>query len=175
MAPPIKLAAAVAVTLQQQPVHISCVDPWCQAEQVIDAPADRVRGLITNTDNYPTLFPRVRSARRLDRDTVHIILKMPRPLSARDYVVTFSTATSGDLVFQPEVHPDAPPQADTVRLTEFAGRWSITPLDGGRRCSVRYVWHAELGGELPSWAKSRTRVTTGQEILTRLTAAATHP
>jgi len=162
-APPTALTGAT--TIQADSPRIACAPPWCEGEIFIDAPPQEVRATLLDFSGYTELFPRVGSVKQLDAGGIHLTLSMPFPLQDRDYV---ATAVMGEttIVMTPRPHPLV---TDVVRLPDFAAHWSIEPEGDG--CRVRYIWHTDLGADIPSWALQRAWTTQGNEVLGRLKLA----
>ena len=167
--PPTALTGEVTVVQAASP-RIACAPPWCEARIDIQAPPEVVEAVLLDFAAYPEVFPRVRAA-EASGDLVHVTLAMPFPLSDRDYVVSMRAPSPG--VFVAEPAPDAVPETEgVVRLPDFAGRWELSPLADGAQTRARYIWHTDLGADIPTWAVERAWRTQGQEILGRLKVAA---
>lgn len=164
--PPLPLPATAEV-IQASGPHIACQPPWCAATIWVDAPPEEVLAILMDFKAYPKVFPRVRSVELLqDGRAVHITLAMPFPLADRDYVVQMQ-GEGLQFAVVPMPWPEVP---GVVRLPAFAGRWALVPDQGGT--TVRYLWHTDLGADIPDWAVRRAWVTQGNEILLRLRDAA---
>jgi len=163
-------------TVRDDIVHIECAeeggDFWCRADGVIAAPIDDVAKTLRDMPTHQEKFELVRSIRDLGDDTLHITLDYPSVFSDRDYVARYRHTSEGDVlrvIWEPVVHPDAPPVGSAVRLSKFEGEWRLAPTDAGT--TVRYLWHAEPGGSFPEWAKPLARKRAGHEALKDLAAA----
>lgn len=163
-APPWSLSGAVLV--QDADPRIACSAPWCEGEIVIDASSSEIVATLLNFERYTEIFPRVRSARAVSEGVLHLTMAMPFPLQDRDYVVQMVNEGE-ELYFEPVPHPTV---SGVVRLSDFAGRWILTPNEHGGTV-VRYIWHTELGADIPAWATHRTWLVQGNEILRRLKQA----
>lgn len=166
--PPLALPAGAEVVQEAAP-RIVCQPPWCEATLDIAASPEAIRAILMDFSRYPQVFPRVRSALPVAGGRgVQVTLGMPFPLADRDYVVEMQ----GDplhFVAMPLPHPEVP---GVVRLPDFAGRWHLVPSEEGEGTQVRYLWHTDLGADIPAWAVQRAWVTQGNEILLRLRDAA---
>lgn len=163
-APPWSLPAAELV--QAAAPRIACSAPWCEGEIVIDAPKSVIVSTLLDFDRYTQIFPRVRSAVAASAGVLHLTMAMPFPLSDRDYVVQMVNV-GDELYFEPVPHPIT---SEAVRLPDFAGRWILTP-DGHGGTVVRYIWHTDLGTDIPGWATHRAWIVQGNEVLRRLKQA----
>ena len=148
--------------------------PWCTASVQIDAPVSSVAGVLKNLDGLERVFPRVTTSSLLSSDIVYVVLEMPFPLAPRDYIAKFTRQEADGgvrLSWEATVHPDAPAGEGHVRLPHTAGAWDIRPLSDSR-AEVIYRWNADLGGDIPSWARPKAWQIQGEEVLGRLKAAA---
>lgn len=159
-APPRALPGGTLI--QEAGPRITCAPPWCVGELSIDAPPEVVRATLQNFSHYPTMFPRVRSVESVSGDVVHVTLQMPFPLQDRDYIIR-ATSAGDELTLLPVAHPLV---EGVVRLPEFSGRWTFQPE--GEGTAVVYVWHTDMGADIPEWAWERTWRTQGSEVLGRL-------
>ena len=66
---------------------------------------------------------------------------------------------------------EAPASEDRVRLSRFAGSWTLTPVGEGQ-VRIQYLWQAEYGGSLPTWTLNTARKKTGAEAIKDLAKAA---
>ena len=64
--------------------------PIVQAKTVIEKPLDNISDIIGDLGSYPKVFKRIKEAKKLDDNIVHIIINMPFPFEGRDYVVKFN-------------------------------------------------------------------------------------
>jgi carbon monoxide dehydrogenase subunit G len=159
-APPLSLPGAEVI--QASGPRITCQPPWCSGEIAIDAPPAAVMDTLMDFSQYPVVFPRVREVVALSESVTHITLAMPFPLQDRDYVIT-AVYERDSFYFEPVDYPEVD---GVVRLADFSGRWMLTPAGTGT--TVRYIWHTDLGADIPSWAVSRAWSTQGNEVLGRL-------
>ena len=163
-APPWSLSGTEVV--QEAEPRIACSAPWCEGEIVINATRSEIVATLLDFDRYTEIFPRVRAASAVSEGVLHLTMAMPFPLQDRDYVVQMVN-TGDELYFEPVPHPTV---SGVVRLSDFAGRWILVPNDRGGTV-VRYIWHTDLGADIPDWATHRTWLVQGNEILRRLKQA----
>jgi hypothetical protein len=172
---PAALSTADWEILVESPVRVQCAHsdgmPWCQAIGDLDVPLHLLEQRVTDLAQYPNTFLRIRSARILAPDIVHISLDMPYFLEDRDYVARFVRQEIGaalDFSWRAVEHARAP-VGEAVRLPRAAGSWLLEPLSPGRT-RVTYSWNGELLGDFPDFALSRAWTVQGLEVLKWLEA-----
>ena len=104
--------------------------------------------------------------------TVNQVVTLPFPLENRDYVVHLTRVVEGSdhvITFTSVARPDIP--VNGLRLPDFAGEFRVHPTAGGRT-EFSYLWQADLGPDIPSWALPLAWRAQGEEIVTGLRAAA---
>lgn len=166
-------------TLLNKPVHVECTtssgQPFCRSTAVFEAEPKVLRETLGSMADHHDKFESIVSVRKLGDDTMHVVMDFPWPLADRDYVARYTQTDGADgsmvLSWVSATHPEAPDDGTHVRLTEFTGSWTLTPLDGGKT-QVVYLWHGEYGGALPDAALTTARKKTGQEALKDLAKAA---
>lgn len=146
--------------------------PIVQAKTVIEKPLDNISAIIGDLSSYPEVFKRIKKAKKLDDNIVHIIIDMPFPFDRRDYVVKFNIEKSKNkwmLVYSSVVHPDAPLSRYT-RLPNAAGMWELKKL-GSNKTEVTYMWNGELLGNFPDIGLNKAWSIWGKEIFDWLNEA----
>ena len=147
--------------------------PVCQTRANFPYPMKSISNIIEDIENYPNVFKRITTAKKLDDDIAYLMLDMPFPFSGRDYIIQFikdKSETDWVFSFKAVTHVDAPPNKRSVRLINAAGEWLIRPISNNET-SVTYTWNGELLGEFPSWALPKAWKTQGNEIIEWLGAA----
>jgi len=172
---PAALATADWEILVEGPTRVQCTRvegmPWCEAMGVLELPFSVVEKRVTDLAHYPDTFLRIRSARVLAPDVVHVSLDMPYFLEDRDYVARFvrkEIGTTLEFSWGAVEHLRAP-VGDAVRLPLAAGSWRLEPLSPGQT-RVTYTWMGELLGDFPDFALPRAWVVQGLEVLEWLEA-----
>ncbi len=101
--------------------------PWCVAEAILHAPASTLGRMLMDFPSYPSIFSRITEARALGPGLATFTMRLPAPLAPRDAVARFTTHKDGPVTrvdWSPA--PDAAPRVSgVVRLTEYAGRWTL--------------------------------------------------
>ncbi|MCK6520163.1 hypothetical protein L6R49_01870 [Myxococcota bacterium] len=147
--------------------------PWCVAEAILQAPASTLGRMLMDFESYPAIFSRITEARALGPGLATLTMRLPAPLAPRDAVARFTTAQDGlttRVDWSPA--PDAAPLVPgVVRLTGYAGRWTLTELGDGR-ARARCEWASALGGDVPDWALPTAWSMQGAEMMEELEAAA---
>ena len=146
--------------------------PIVRAKTVIDHPINNIAYIIGDLDSYPSVFKRIKEAKKLDNNIVHIIIDMPFPFDGRDYVVKFNIEESKNkwiLNYSSVVHPDAPPNNHT-RLPNAAGIWKLKKL-GPNKTEATYIWNGELLGNFPDIGLNKAWARWGKEIFDWLNEA----
>ena len=172
---PPALSTATWEILGESPARVQCTQtdgvPWCQAIGVIELPLHVLEQRVTNLAQYPDTFLRIRSARVLAPDIVHISLDMPYFLADRDYVARFvrqEIGTTLEFSWGAVEHARAP-VGGAVRLPRAAGSWRLEPISPSQT-RVTYTWNGELLGDFPDFALPRAWVVQGLEVLEWLEA-----
>ena len=57
--------------------------PIVRAKTVIDHPINNIAYIIGDLGSYPSVFKRIKEAKKLDNNIVHIIIDMPFPFDGR--------------------------------------------------------------------------------------------
>ena len=159
--------------LRDDDIWVGCTyaegEPWCRAIGIVDAPSEQVLQQLMRFEGYTDAFTRVSDVERLADDVVRMTLELPFPFSPREHVARFVThEDAGEIVisWEPVAHTS---DTDAVYLPDYAGEWRLVPA--GSATEIHYTWHADLRGDLPSWALPRARVTQGSEVLAELDAS----
>ncbi len=172
---PSALSTAGWEVLAESPARVRCTRvggrPWCEATGILDLPLHLLEQRVTDLAHYPDTFLRIRTARVLAPDIVHVTLDMPYFLADRDYVARFVRQEIGNTLefsWGAVEHPQAPVGA-AVRLPRAAGSWRLEPLSPGQT-RVTYTWSGELLGDFPDFALPRAWAVQGLEVLEWLEA-----
>lgn len=163
-------------TLAKGATTVSCsragAEPWCRASGRIAAPPDRVYALLNNFSGHAALFSRIASSSEIAPGVAHQVIRLPFPLSPRDYVVALVRKTEGAdrvITFSAINRPDIPCAGQ--RMDHFAGAFRVHPVDGNTT-EFSYLWEGELGPDIPDWALPIAWVAQGRELVEGLRAAA---
>lgn len=126
---------------------------WCHADAVLPGTVAEVEALLVDVDRIPELFPRMTSMRVVSPGVLHQVIDYPFPYADRDVVARFTWTGSGGTRSLEWVSIDAPsvPTAG-VRLTEAAGRFSLSPGTAGTT-RLSYTWRGDLGPGIPDWVE----------------------
>lgn len=146
--------------------------PWCRATGRIAAPPERVYALLDDIDGHARLYARIAESRELRPGLAHQVVSLPYPPSARDYVVNLRRLQDGAdrvIAFESAPHPEIP--ITGLRLTAFEGEFRVGPGPAGDTV-FSYLWQADLGPDIPSFALPIAWVTQGREIVGGLREAA---
>lgn len=140
--------------LASTPVKIECTDyqgkPYCRSTGVIGAPVEVASKTFEQLDQHVSKMDSITSVKRLESDTLHVVMDYPFPLDDRDYVAKFAHRVDGSthvFAWTPVTHAGAPPINGVVRLSWLDGEWRFAPEGANTR--VTYVWQADPGGNLP--------------------------
>ena len=140
--------------------------PIVRAKTVIEHPISNIAKIIGNLESYPTVFKRIKEAKKLDDDIVQIIIDMPFPFDGRDYVVKFSIEESENkwqLIYSSVIHPNGKPIDKHIRLPNAAGIWKLKKIDSNKT-EATYIWNGELLGNFPDIALDKAWIRWGKEI-----------
>ena len=157
--------------LQDKPVKIEYKKykgfPISRSEVILNHPIEKVSNAIQNLDSYPIIFERVERAIKLDNNIVQIILDMPFPFSARDYVVQYDiNQLKNQWIFSyfSVKHPNEISNQDYVRLPNAAGIWILNTTNKNKT-KIIYAWNGELLGNFPDFGLKEAWITQGTEVL----------
>jgi len=131
--------------------------PICRTISALPFHIDSVTSIIKDIDNYPQVFDRVLSSKRVDPDAVHIVVDMPYPFANRDYIVKYETIennTNKIFKFKATDQHNIPLVQDCIRLPDMEGEWHLTPIENNKTL-LSYSWNGELLGSFPGWALNR--------------------
>jgi ribosome-associated toxin RatA of RatAB toxin-antitoxin module len=103
-------------------------------ELVIKAPREVVWKKLTDFDNYPQLFPRVKSCQVLKRESESVYLESV--LKPQLFVKQATQHTINDLGGSPNVLRWRMLDGN---FKSAVGEWTLSPTDGGKYCKARYV------------------------------------
>ena len=163
-------------TLLDDDVLIRCSQagpqPWCRASGDIHASADQVYALLDDIDGHTRIFERIAVSVEYAPGYAHQVVRLPFPLESRDYLVHLTRVMDGaDHVIRFDSISSAQVPAQGVRLDHFAGEFRVHPL-GPDRVRFSYLWEAELGADVPSFALPVAWQAQGSELVRGLRAAA---
>lgn len=165
-------------TLTEKPVRVECTEvsgePFCRSTAIFDVDVSVLKNNLVSMDESADKFDAIIAVNKLDDDVMHVVMDFPWPLSDREYVAKYTRTETVDgglfLEWIHVDHPKAPAAGSNVRLTEFAGAWTLVPVEKGKT-RVEYLWHGEYGGSLPDGGLTMARKKTGQESLKDLAKA----
>ena len=162
--------------LTEGDVVVSCTqsgaEPWCRASGLIAAPSDVVYTLLDDIGGHSKIFDRIAVSVEYAPGRAHQVVRLPFPLDSRDYVVRLTRTREGAdrvITFDSISAPELPVQG--LRLDHFAGEFRVHPRPDGTT-EFSYLWQAELGPDVPSWALPVAWEAQGTEIVQGLRAAA---
>lgn len=113
-------------------------------ELVIKAPREVVWKKLTDFDNYPQLFPRVKSCQVLKRENESVYLESV--LKPQLFVKQATQHTINDLGGSPNVLRWRMLDGN---FKSAVGEWTLSPSDGGKYCKARYVLEIDPGPVIP--------------------------
>ena len=149
--------------------------PFCRSTAVFTGDTTLLIDTLANMKEHAHRFESIVEINALQDDIMHVVIDFPSPLSDRDYVARYTKQTTEDgstvITWEPMTHPEAPASEDRVRLSRFAGSWTLTPVGEGQ-VRIQYLWQAEYGGSLPTWTLNTARKKTGAEAIKDLAKAA---
>ena len=146
---------------------------------------DEVAKIMTDIPNQKTFVPHMKSIKVIKEETLangrvkqllHQVNAVP-VISDRDVVIsaqTWSEPRDKGAVWRstfeavtkvgPKVNPDI------VRITKMKGQWTVKPTKDGKGSIVVYVFHAEVGGNVPDFVAESGQVDTVFEMLKNISA-----
>lgn len=165
-------------TLSKSPSHVECTQAepvFCRSTAVFQASQEKLTDTLAHMTEHKDNFESIATLTELEPNLLHVVMDFPNPLADRDYVARYSQSKGDNgstvISWQSVEHPGAPETEDRVRLSDFAGSWTLAGQADGTTV-VTYLWHGSYGGALPSWALNTARKKTGSEALKDLAHAA---
>lgn len=143
-----------------------------RASITVPAPLDAVFARLTDVESYTDWFPDVIEARRLEGDAdtwrQYIRTDLPWPVTDRDSIyVQRVSREAGRISIEVGVDPDAVPEVrKAVRVREAGGTWLLVATAAGTE--IRWDFHLEPGGNIPSGLANARLVDTPQRALLAL-------
>ncbi len=129
-----------------------------RATTILNTSLTSAAAVILDTKSLTQWVPYVSSAEVLDRDpdngtfVLHMELDFPFPLQDRDLVVRgkITQAADGTVIIKNTAISDkrVPVRSNVVRLTEYAGDWSLKPL-AANKVEVSTTGFGNPGGLIP--------------------------
>jgi len=129
-------------------------------ELVIKAPREVVWKKLTDFDNYPQLFPRVKSCQVLKRESDSVYLESV--LKPQLFVKQATQHTINDLGGSPNVLRWRMLDGN---FKSAVGEWTLSPSDGGKYCKARYVLEIDPGPVIPRTMASMVISMVQKEIM----------
>lgn len=129
-------------------------------ELVIKAPREVVWKKLTDFDNYPQLFPRVKSCQVLKRESESVYLESV--LKPQLFVKQATQHTINDLGGSPNVLRWRMLDGN---FKSAVGEWTLSPTDGGKYCKARYVLEIDPGPVIPRTMASMVISMVQKEIM----------
>jgi hypothetical protein len=127
------------------------------AEGIIDAPPEKVRGVLLDYPRANRLVKNLAETRVLKRsaDSLDVYQRLSLPVIAdRDYTLHVTWSQEGDALvhrFETRNPSGPPPVRGVVRVDVHEGQWRLRPIDGRRRTHATYRMRLDLGGSVPAW------------------------
>ncbi|MCF8256574.1 MAG: hypothetical protein K9J06_03420 [Flavobacteriales bacterium] len=137
-----------------------------RAETVFDAPVGNCVSVLKDVEHFTTLFPSCTYSERISTSgdtlqTQYVKLKAPWPVTDRDYAFMYffrKGPSKGSVNVVTKCMPSAYPlDPSMIRLDRGDGKWTFTPVSGGRTRLV-YEFHGTPGGSVPAWLANSTVV-----------------
>ncbi|NCG20821.1 MAG: hypothetical protein GWP91_17575 [Rhodobacterales bacterium] len=172
-------ADAIWTNLSKKPTVADCTtaddQPWCRSTAVLHTDLAKIRETLSNMAEHVEDFESILELTKIDGDIMHVVMDFPTPLADRDYVARYTQTITEEgvvtITWSPESGDKAPATNGRVRLDKFAGSWTLKD-NGDGTTHVVYLWQAEYGGSLPSFALGTARKKTAIEALKDLANAA---
>lgn len=129
-------------------------------ELVIKAPREVVWKKLTDFDNYPQLFPRVKSCQVLKRESDSVYLESV--LKPQLFVKQATQHTINDIGGSPNVLRWRMLDGN---FKSAVGEWTLSPIDGGKHCKARYALEIDPGPVIPRTMASMVIAMVQKEIM----------
>ena len=147
--------------------------PYCKASKIFSFNSYEIKSVLDDKKNYPKNFKRIMFCDSINKDVVHIGVKLPFPFNPRDYVVKYKYIKKYNrayYVYSSIQETTFKNTSSFIRLPNASGIWLMEPINK-KQAKLTYMWQGELLGNFPSWVLHRAWKAQGNELLTELEKA----
>ena len=147
--------------------------PYCKASKIFSFNSYEIKSILDDKKNYPKNFKRIMFCDSINKDVVHIGVKLPFPFNPRDYVVEykyFKNEGKEYYIYSSVQKSTIKNTSRFIRLPNASGIWLMEQVSKDKT-KLTYLWQGELLGNFPSWVLQRVWKEQGNELLTQLEIA----
>jgi len=147
--------------------------PYCKASKILSFNSYEIKSILDDKKNYPKNFKRIMFCDSINKDVVHIGVKLPFPFNPRDYVVEykyFKNDSKEYYIYSSVQKSTFKNTSRFIRLPDASGIWLMEQVSKDKT-KLTYLWQGELLGNFPSWVLQRVWKEQGNELLTQLEIA----
>ena len=165
------------IIIQNKNINISYKEinkqPYCKANMIYEHSSSDIKKILENRNLYPSIFKRIMFCNSLNKNTVHMGIKLPFPFSPRDYIVEYQYYNKDNkeyYIYQSKKNSSIKKSSNFIRLENASGIWLLEKIDHNRT-SLTYLWNGELSGNIPKLVLPKAWKSQGNEILKELEEA----
>ena len=147
--------------------------PYCKASKILSFNSYEIKSILDDKKNYPKNFKRIMFCDSINKDVVHIGVKLPFPFNPRDYVVEYKYFKNDNkeyYIYSSVQKSTFKNTSRFIRLPDASGIWLMEQVSKDKT-KLTYLWQGELLGNFPSWVLQRVWKEQGNELLTQLEIA----
>ena len=147
--------------------------PYCKASKIFSFNSYKIKSILDDKKNYPKNFKRIMFCDSINKDVVHIGVKLPFPFNPRDYVVEYKYFKNDGkeyYIYSSVQKSTIKNTSRFIRLPNASGIWLMEQVSKDKT-KLTYLWQGELLGNFPSWVLQRVWKEQGNELLTQLEIA----
>lgn len=147
--------------------------PYCKASKIFSFNSYEIKSILDDKKNYPKNFKRIMFCDSINKNVVHIGVKLPFPFNPRDYVVEykyFKNEGKEYYIYSSVQKSTIKNTNRFIRLPNASGIWLMEQVNKDKT-KLTYLWQGELLGSFPSWVLKRVWKEQGNELLTQLEMA----
>ena len=147
--------------------------PYCKASKIFSFNSYEIKSILDDKKNYPKNFKRIMFCDSINKDVVHIGVKLPFPFNPRDYVVEYKYFKNDGkeyYIYSSVQKSTIKNTSRFIRLPNASGIWLMEKVSKDKT-KLTYLWQGELLGNFPSWVLQRVWKEQGNELLTQLEIA----
>ena len=147
--------------------------PYCKASKIFSFNSYEIKSVLDDKKNYPKNFKRIMFCDSINKDVVHIGVKLPFPFNPRDYVVEYKYFKNDGkeyYIYSSVQKSTIKNTSRFIRLPNASGIWLMEQVSKDKT-KLTYLWQGELLGNFPSWVLQRVWKEQGNELLTQLEIA----
>lgn len=147
--------------------------PYCKASKIFSFNSYKIKSILDDKKNYPKNFKRIMFCDSINKDVVHIGVKLPFPFNPRDYVVEYKYFKNDGkeyYIYSSVQKSTIKNTSRFIRLPNASGIWLMEQVSKDKT-KLTYLWQGELLGNFPSWVLKRVWKEQGNELLTQLEIA----